>query len=103
MSNPKTCFNCRETGHFIAYCPYPKIDPSTFSKSINGPKPVTGPAHAAPAKTRQSYDKAKVNHVYAEQAGDTPDVVLGEFLVQSFLAIILLIPEPSTPLSSLTL
>jgi hypothetical protein len=77
MSNPKTCFNCRETGHFIAYCPYPKIDPSTFSKSINGPKPVTGPAHAAPAKTRQSYGKAKVNHVYAEQAGDTPDVVLG--------------------------
>jgi hypothetical protein len=31
----------------------------------------------------------KVNHVYAEQAEDTLDVVLGEFLVHSFLAIVL--------------
>jgi hypothetical protein len=22
MSNPKACFNCKETGHFIANCPY---------------------------------------------------------------------------------
>jgi hypothetical protein len=47
---------------------------------------MTGPTRAAPAKTQQSYGKAKINHVYAEHAEDTPDVVLGEFVVQSFLA-----------------
>jgi hypothetical protein len=86
MSSPKTCFNCRESGHFITNCPYPKTAPSTFSNSVNGPKQMTGPARATPTKTQQSYGKAKVNHVYVEQAEDTPDVVLGEFLVQSFLA-----------------
>jgi hypothetical protein len=43
----------------------------------------------APAKTQPSFGKAKVNHVYAEEAEDAPGVVLGEFLVQSFLATIL--------------
>jgi hypothetical protein len=46
-------------------------------------------ARAAPDKTQQSYGKEKVNHVYAEQVEETPDVVLGEFLVQSFLATVL--------------
>jgi hypothetical protein len=43
----------------------------------------------APAKAQPSFGKAKVNHVYAEEAEDAPGVVLGEFLVQSFLATIL--------------
>jgi hypothetical protein len=38
VSNPKTCFNCRETGHFIVNCPYLKTAPSIFSNSVNGPK-----------------------------------------------------------------
>jgi hypothetical protein len=50
---------------------------------------MTGPTRAAPAKTQPSYGKAKVNHVYVEQVEDTPDVVLGEFMVQSFLATVL--------------
>jgi hypothetical protein len=50
---------------------------------------MTGLACAAPVKTQQSYGKAKVSYVYAEQVEDTPDLVLGEFLVQSFLATIL--------------
>jgi hypothetical protein len=33
-----------------------------------------------------SFGKAKVNHVYAKETEDAPGVVLGEFLVQSFLA-----------------
>jgi hypothetical protein len=81
VSNPKACFNCRETGHFITNYPYPKMAPSTFSNSMKGLKQMTGPARAAPAKTQQSYGKANVNHVYTEQAEDTPDVVHGEFLV----------------------
>jgi hypothetical protein len=66
VSNLKACFNYKETGHFIANCPYPKTAPSTFSNSVNGPKQMIGPARATPAKTQQSYGKAKVNHVYAE-------------------------------------
>jgi hypothetical protein len=56
---------------------------------------MTGPARAAPAKTQQSYGKAEANHIYAEQAKDTPDVVLGEFLVQSFFATVLFHSEAS--------
>jgi hypothetical protein len=89
MSNPKACFNCRETGHFTANCPYQKATPSVFSNSVNGPKQMTGPVRSVPAKTQPSFAKAKVNHVYAEQTEGTPDVVLDEFLVQSFLATIL--------------
>jgi hypothetical protein len=52
VRNPKTCFNYRETGHFIANCPYPKTVPSTFSNSMNGPKKMTRPTCTAPAKTQ---------------------------------------------------
>jgi hypothetical protein len=66
MSNPKACFNYRETGHFIANCPYQKVTPSVFSNSVNGSKQMTGPVRSIPAKTQSSFAKAKVNHVYAE-------------------------------------
>jgi hypothetical protein len=89
MSNPKACFNCRETGHFIAKCPYQKVTPSVFSNSVNGPKQMTELVRSVPAKTKPSFAKDKVNHVYVEQTEGTPDVVLGEFLVQFFLATIL--------------
>jgi hypothetical protein len=89
VSNLKTCFNCREMGHFIANYPYLKTAPSTFSNLVNGPKQTSGPTRAAPSKTQQSYGEAKVNHVHTKQDEDTLDVVLGEFLVHSFLAIVL--------------
>jgi hypothetical protein len=89
VTNPKACFNCRETGHFIAKCPYKKETPSMFSNSVNGLKQMTGITHVAPAKTQPSFGKAKVNQVYAKEAEDAPRVVFGEFLVQSFLATIL--------------
>jgi hypothetical protein len=56
---------------------------------------MTGITHGAPAKTHPSFGKAKVNHVYAEEAEDAPGVVLDEFLVQSFLAIVLFDSEAS--------
>jgi hypothetical protein len=89
MSNSKACFNCKESDHFIANCPYQKATLSVFSNSVNGPKQMAGPIRSVPAKTQSSFGKAKVNHVYAEQTEGTPDVVLGEFLVQSFLGTIL--------------
>jgi hypothetical protein len=89
VTNLKACFNCRETGHFMANCPYKKVTPSVFSNSVNGPKQMTRITHGAPVKTQPSFGKAKVNHVHVEEAEDAPGVVLGEFLVQSFLATIL--------------
>jgi hypothetical protein len=89
VTNPKACFNYRETGHFIANCPYKKATPSVFSNFVNGPKQMMGITRGAPVKTQPSFGKAKVNHVYAEEAEDAPEVVLGEFLVQSFLVTIL--------------
>jgi hypothetical protein len=86
VTNPKACFNYRETGHFIANYPYKKVTSSVFSNSVNGLKQMTGITRGAPAKTQLSFGKAKVNHVYAEEAEDAPGVVLSEFLVQSFLA-----------------
>jgi hypothetical protein len=50
---------------------------------------VIGITCGAPAKTQPSFGRAKVNHVCAEEVEDAPGVVLGEFLVQSFLATIL--------------
>jgi hypothetical protein len=71
VTNPKAYFNCREIVHFIANYPYKKATPSVFSNSINGPKQMIGITRGA------------------EEAEDALGVVLGEFLVQSFLATIL--------------
>ena len=39
-NNARACFNCSETGHYIANCPYAKNRPaaSAFSNSVNGPR-----------------------------------------------------------------
>jgi hypothetical protein len=43
LTNPKACFNYRETGHFIANCPYKnKPASSIFSNSVNGPRQMSG-------------------------------------------------------------
>lgn len=40
-NNSRACFNCHETRHYIANCPY-KINPavSTQSNTVNGPRPA---------------------------------------------------------------
>ena len=48
-SNTRACFNCRETGHFIANCPYAnKPATSTFSNTVNGPRPAMSGANRVP-------------------------------------------------------
>ena len=55
-SNARVCFNCRETGHFIANCPYAKNKPATsaFSNTVNGPRPVLSGANRVPIRNNSN-------------------------------------------------
>jgi hypothetical protein len=104
-NNYRVCFNCRETGHFIANCSYAKKPiASSFSNSMNGPMPLVSGANRVPVRTnnnfgnnnnqqmrqpQQSYGQARVNHINAQEAQEAQGVVLGEFLASSVLATIL--------------
>jgi hypothetical protein len=98
-NNVRACFNCRETGHFIANCPYAKNKPATsaFSNTVNGPRPALTGANRVPIRNsdnsqqmkQQSFGRARVNHIDAQEAQEAQGVVLGEYLVNSALATIL--------------
>jgi hypothetical protein len=97
--NVRACFNCRETGHFIANCPYAKSKPATsaFSNTVNGPRPALTGANRVPIRNndnsqqvkQQSFGRARVNHIDAQEAQEAQGVVLGEYLVNSALATVL--------------
>jgi hypothetical protein len=100
-NNSRVCFNCRKTGHFIANCPYAKKPTaSTYSNSVNGPRPLESGANLMPVRSnnnfgnnnnnnqqmrqpQQSYGRARVNHINAQEAQEAQGVVLREFLVSS--------------------
>ena len=90
-NNARACFNCRETGHYIAHCPYAKNKPaaSAFSNSVNGPRPPMFGANRVPVgsnnkgnnNSQQPYGRARVNHINVLEAQGAQGVVLGEFLI----------------------
>ena len=104
-SNARVCFNYRETGHFIDSCPYAKNKPATsaFSNTVNGPRPVLSGANRVHIRNnnntknnsqqirqpQQSFGRARVNHINAQEAQGAQGVVLGEYLVNSALATVL--------------
>jgi hypothetical protein len=100
-NNVRACFNCRETGHFIANCPYAKNKPATsaFSNIVNGPRPALTGANRVPIhhndnsqqmkQPQQSFGRARVNHIDALEAQEAQGIVLGEYLVNSALATVL--------------
>ena len=78
-NNARACFNCRETEDFIANCPYANNKPaaSAFSDSVNGPRPVLSGANRVPIRNnnsqqmrqpQQSFGRARVNHINAQEA-----------------------------------
>jgi hypothetical protein len=104
-NNSRVCFNYRETGHFIANCPYAeKPTASAFSNSVNGPRPLVSGANRVPVRSnnnfgnnnnqqmrqpQQSYRRVHFNHISTQEAQEAQGLVLGEFLVSSVLATIL--------------
>jgi hypothetical protein len=105
-NSSRVCFNCQETGHFIANYPYAKKPTTTtYSNSVNGPRPLVSGANRMPVRSnnnfgnnnsnqqmrqpQRSYGRACVNHINAQEAQEAQGVVLGEFLVSSVLATIL--------------
>jgi hypothetical protein len=98
-NNVRACFNCRETGHFITNCPYAKnkLATSAFSNMVNGPRPALTGANRVPIRNndnsqqmkQQSFGRARVNHIDAQEAQEAQGIVLGEYLVNSALATVL--------------
>jgi hypothetical protein len=88
-NNSKVCFNCCETGHFIANCPYAnKPTASAFSNSVNGLRPLVFGANRVPVRSnnnfgnnnnnnqqirspQQSYGRARINHINAQVAQES--------------------------------
>ena len=103
--NVRAYFNCRETGHFIADCPYAKNKPATsaFSNTVSGPRPVLSGANRVPIRNnsnannnsqqmrqpQHSFGQAHVNHINVQEAQGAQGIVLGEYLVSSALATVL--------------
>jgi hypothetical protein len=55
-NSPRVCFNCRETGHFIANCPYAKKPTTTTeSNSVNGPRPLVSGANRMPVRSNNNF------------------------------------------------
>jgi hypothetical protein len=100
-NNVRACFNCREIGHFIANFPYAKNKPATsaFSNTVKGPRPALTGANRVPIRSndnsqqmeqpQQSFGRARINHIDAQEAQGAQGVVLGEYLVNSALATVL--------------
>jgi hypothetical protein len=55
-NNSRVCFNCRETRHFIANCPYAKKPTAlAFSNSVNGPRPLVSGANRMPVHSNNNF------------------------------------------------
>jgi hypothetical protein len=61
-NNSRVCFNCRETGHFIANCPYAKKPTaSTYSNSVNGSRPLVSGAKRMPVRSNNNFGNNNSN------------------------------------------
>ena len=91
----ETCFGRQQPGHHVARCPL-KATNSASTQSIASNKiAASGIGRTTPQNSRPPRRNALnlgqgcVNHVNAEEVHAAPDVMYGEFLVNSTLATML--------------
>ena len=98
MGIDRTCYNCREPGHYAACCPYKQNQnkaPTQGNPSGNVRTAASGAgrngqqASTQQKRPTQSFGRSRINHIDAQKAQEAPDVVIGEFLVNSALATVL--------------
>jgi hypothetical protein len=62
-NSSRVCFNCCETEHFIANCPYAKKPTtSAFSNSVNGPRPLVSGANRMPVHGNNNFGNNNNNN-----------------------------------------
>jgi hypothetical protein len=89
-----TCFNCRQVGHKSFEC-LQQVQPGGQNRSSQFQTPAKPPAQGGqPPRTQQKTaqppaTRGRLNHLTAKDVAAAPDVALGEFLVDSVLAIVL--------------
>ena len=74
----RKCYKCGQKGHYAKGCPQKRLSPSPRQAGQQG-RP------AQPRAPRQG----KVNHVTAESAAESPNVVIGTSMVNSYPATML--------------
>jgi hypothetical protein len=91
----ETHFGCHQLGYRVTQCPY-KATNSALAQSIASNRTATSrvgrtaPQNSGPPKRNaQSFRQGHVNHVNAEGVQAAPDVMYGEFLVNSTSATVL--------------
>ena len=93
----RTCFHCRSPGHMIANCPLrnPMQAPTnpTARPAVSGAGRVETQGSIQPRRINQSFGRGRVSHVTAQDAEETPEVVLGKFIANSPLQQYYLIRE----------
>ena len=74
----RMCYQCEQKGHYAKSCPQKRLSPTPRQAGQQG-RP------AQPRAPRQG----KVNHVTAESAAESPNVVIGTTMVNSYPAMVL--------------
>jgi hypothetical protein len=81
----RRCFNYGERGHFTNACPKPRARPNQTPTAQSTPSRNNSTTMSG----MQNFARSRINHVAIEDAQEAPDVVLGTFLANSSIAIIL--------------
>nr|AAV43966.1 putative polyprotein [Oryza sativa Japonica Group] len=92
------CFRCNQMGHYARQCPQnPTNTNSGHANGSTARTPTPAAAQSRPSsqasgqgsRASNNFGRGRVNHIQAETAQDTPDVVMGMFSVNSVPAIVL--------------
>ena len=85
----ETYFGCRQPGHHVAQCPLKAANSAPTQSIASNKTTASGTGCSALQNSRPlrrnapNFGQGRVNHVNAEEVQASPDVVYGEFLVNS--------------------